>query len=124
MPTPAYTIAIKIDTDSLGSLEDSYLAALWHAAQINPAPFGDRNACELAERIGREIIRRFLVTTSPRMWDHQAAHIGLSKTLAQSPKDESCANGNNDIVNEVFTAVSKNVCYVEALARDVAGRDE
>lgn len=74
-PTPAHTIAIQIERDTLEHLEDSYLAALWHTAQINPAPFGDREACEIAERIGREIIRRFLAAAPPLLWVHQGTHI-------------------------------------------------
>jgi hypothetical protein len=44
---------------------------LWHLAQANPAPHGDRAAGELVERIGREIIRRWLQATPPELWRHQ-----------------------------------------------------
>jgi hypothetical protein len=68
------TVTFDIDTDKLGGYHDQHLAALWHIAQANPAPIEDRNAGELAELIGREIIRRFLKHTSPELWEHQGAH--------------------------------------------------
>lgn len=67
-------ITIDIDTDALGNLTDTYLAALWHAAQANPAPIRDREAGAVAECIGREIIRRFLADTPPELWAHQGGH--------------------------------------------------
>ncbi|KAB2351894.1 hypothetical protein F8566_05085 [Actinomadura rudentiformis] len=57
-------VSTEIDPARVNGYEDEYLAVLWHVAQINPAPFGDREAGELTERIGREIIRRWL-------WSHQ-----------------------------------------------------
>jgi hypothetical protein len=44
----------------------------WHLAQANPAPHGNWAAGELVERIGREIIRRWLKATPPELWRHQA----------------------------------------------------
>ncbi len=58
-------ITIKVDDAELGSYSDEFLAACWHAAQWNPAPHGDHAAGELAERIGREIIRRWLRGVPP-----------------------------------------------------------
>jgi hypothetical protein len=55
-----HEISIEVDDDRLGSYEDAHLAICWHLAQANPAPHGDRAAGELVERIGREIIRRWL----------------------------------------------------------------
>lgn len=43
-----------MDTAALHNLRDAYLAALWHAAQANPAAFDDREACALVEQVGRE----------------------------------------------------------------------
>jgi hypothetical protein len=65
--------AITVGTDDalLASYTDSQLATLWHVAQANPAPHGDRSAGELAERIGREIIRRWLAACQPELWHHQ-----------------------------------------------------
>jgi hypothetical protein len=64
-------IAIEVDDSGLGSYEDAHLAMLWHVAQANPARHGDRAAGELVERIGREIIRRWLNATKPELWRHQ-----------------------------------------------------
>lgn len=68
------SIAITIDTDTLGQLTDAYLCALWHMAQANPAPMEDRSAGQVAEYIGREIILRFLANTPPLLWERQGAH--------------------------------------------------
>jgi hypothetical protein len=64
-------ITIEIDDDHPGSYQDEHLAMLWHLAQANPAPHGDRATGELVERIGREIIRRWLQATPPELWRHQ-----------------------------------------------------
>ena len=64
-------ITIEVYDARLGSYEDAYLAMLWHLAQVNPAPHGDRAAGELVERIGREIIHRWLKATPPNLWRHQ-----------------------------------------------------
>jgi hypothetical protein len=77
------TIAITIDTDKLASVTDTYLAQLWHIAQANPAPVQDREAGELVEKIGREIIRRFLAGIAPELWAHQGEHY-YWWTLAQN----------------------------------------
>lgn len=69
------TVHIEIDSDNLQGYADSHLAALWHVAQLNPADgFESKEPGELAERIGREIIRRWLATTPPEMWHHQGHH--------------------------------------------------
>lgn len=68
-------VTIKINTDDLTSVTDTYLASLWHVAQLNPAdPFEDREAGVLAEKIGREIIRRFLRKTPAELWSHNGSH--------------------------------------------------
>jgi hypothetical protein len=64
-------ITIEVHDDRLASYPDAYLAALWHAAQANPAPHGDPSAGRLAERIGREIIRRWPRATEPELYHHQ-----------------------------------------------------
>lgn len=68
------TISISFDKDALQNYTDGHLAALWHVAQANPAPIEDHDAGEIAESIGREIIRRFLARTSPELWRHQGRH--------------------------------------------------
>ena len=60
-----HEITIEIDDTKLASYTDGYLAVCWHAAQHNPAPYGDYFAGELTERIGREIIRRWLKEARP-----------------------------------------------------------
>ncbi|MGH8572483.1 MAG: hypothetical protein ACREX8_07905, partial [Gammaproteobacteria bacterium] len=67
-------IRIEIDDGQLCGYTDSHLASLWHVAQANPAPFADRAAGELVERIGREIIRRWLGCCPPQLWHHQGRH--------------------------------------------------
>ncbi len=68
------TVTFEIDTGSLNNATDAYLAQLWHLAQANPAPISDRDAGELAETIGREIIRRWLKATGPELHAHQGHH--------------------------------------------------
>jgi hypothetical protein len=68
------TVTIDIGTVELSRYSDSHLATLWHLAQANPAPLGDRVAGELAERVGREVIRRWLGGTEPVPYRHQGRH--------------------------------------------------
>jgi hypothetical protein len=65
------SITIEIDTESLSSRTDSHLAFLWHLTQANPAPYGDREAGAIAERVGREIILRWITKIGPELWQHQ-----------------------------------------------------
>ena len=67
-----HEITIDVDDDALASYTDDRLALCWHVAQHNPAPFGDYLAGQLTERIGREIIRRWLRNVPPELWRHQA----------------------------------------------------
>lgn len=79
-------IAFEVDTNNLPRLDDQYLAAMWHLAQVNEAPFGDRVACDFVEQVGREIIRRFLVATPPALWNHQGRHhVEASQLIATQP---------------------------------------
>ena len=64
------TVTIAIDTDSLQSLSDQYLAATWYVVQMNPAPLGDQAASRLAAAMTKEICRRFLERTPPLMNAH------------------------------------------------------
>ena len=68
------TITFQVDTDHLTHTADDTLAQLWHISQANPAPFGDATACDLAEQVAHEIVRRWLATISPALWTHQARH--------------------------------------------------
>lgn len=65
------TITVDIDDERLDRCPDTRLAMLWHVAQHNLAPITDYRAGELVERIGREIIRRWLRHTPPALWNHQ-----------------------------------------------------
>jgi hypothetical protein len=69
-----HAITIEIDDVDLSRITDERLALCWHVAQANPAPYGDHLACDLAERIGREIIRRWLKRAKPELWHHQGSH--------------------------------------------------
>lgn len=71
----AITITFELDSDRLGSYTDAYLAQLWHIGQANPAPYGDAAACDFAECVGREVIRRWLASVGPELWTHQACHV-------------------------------------------------
>lgn len=64
-------VVVEIDVAQLRSYTAAHLAALWHVTQINPAPHGDRAAGDLAEKVGREIIRRWLRASEPELWHHQ-----------------------------------------------------
>lgn len=75
------SITFQIEADKLPHYTDAYLAQLWHIAQANPAPFGDAQACDLAEQVGREIVRRWLATTPPELWHHQGRHVSQSNIL-------------------------------------------
>jgi hypothetical protein len=66
-----HAITIEIDDNKLASYADEFLAVCWHLAQHNPAEYGDYLAGELAEHIGREIIRRWLRNAPPELWHHQ-----------------------------------------------------
>ena len=79
------TITFEVDADSLPALTDTYIAQLWHVAQANPAPFGDAVACNFAEHVGREIIRRWLASTPPELWTHQGRHVGGPGRASAAP---------------------------------------
>lgn len=69
-----YTIHVEIDRDQLQVYTDRHLASLWHVAQANPAPMENREAGQVAELVGREIIRRFVTQAGPELWAHQGGH--------------------------------------------------
>lgn len=83
------SITFEIDSDRFEGYSDTHVAALWHLAQANPAPMEDKTAGELAEKIGREIIRRFLASTPPELWNHQAVNHHWAKLhLADSEQKQ------------------------------------
>lgn len=68
-------ITIEFDPDHLGRYTDQRLATLWHVAQANPADgFEDQTAGDIAQKIGWEIIRRWLRSVPPEMYHHQQRH--------------------------------------------------
>ena len=67
-------VTVEIDTDRLMSYTDEHLALLWHVGQANPAPIENSDAADVAESIGREIIRRWLKTAPVELWHHQGRH--------------------------------------------------
>jgi hypothetical protein len=84
----AHAITIEIDDEKLTSYTYERLALCWHVAQHNPAEYGDYMAGQLVERIGREIIRRWLRGVQPELWHHQGrhhAHKWLSEFAAYQP---------------------------------------
>lgn len=82
------SITIEIDTDHITTATDSHLASLWHVAQANPAdPFETPDAGRLAERIGREIIRR--ERTGPELWRHQGHHFDWGQLHLKKDKERA-----------------------------------
>lgn len=70
-PENEQQITITIELSRLREYGDQYLAALWHVAQLNPAPHGDHDAGDLAGKLQAEIARRWLARTEPLMYSHQ-----------------------------------------------------
>lgn len=75
-------VTITINVHHLESYTDAFLATAWVVAQANPAPLGDVAAVRLAERIGREIIRRWMNRQHPPLWNHQGEHIPFAARSA------------------------------------------
>ena len=70
-----HQITIVIDEACLAGVTDECLAVWWHVAQANPADgFAASEPGDLAEKIGREIIRRWLANMQPELWNHQGRH--------------------------------------------------
>lgn len=69
------TISITFQLHNLTGYTDEYLAMLWHLAQANPADgFEHSEPGEIAEKIGREIIHRWLQAAPVALWHHQGEH--------------------------------------------------
>lgn len=70
-----HSITIEFDDGQVRGCEDSYLAMLWHVAQANSANgFEDNEPNEIVERIGSEIIRRWLAKAPVELYHHQGRH--------------------------------------------------
>lgn len=92
------TITFEVNSDSLDRYNDEYLAQLWHISQANPAPFGDRAACEFAEAVGHEIIRRYVSSQPPSLWAHQGRHVAAKQLMDQNALDfQSRVDSDNAI---------------------------
>ncbi len=91
------SITLEFDSDSL-SYVDGYLAALWHAAQWNSKPGADREACETAERIGREIIRRWLASVEPELWHRQGSHAESLPAIERNAKVQNVLRAARAVV--------------------------
>lgn len=75
-----HTITIEIDTDNLRNLEDSYLAAYWQVAQLNPAPRDNRDASSLVADLQGEIVRRW-VERAPTLQYNRTSDTSAWETL-------------------------------------------
>jgi hypothetical protein len=70
-----HDITITIDEAALAKVTDQVLALWWHVAQANPANgFAARGPGDVAEKVGREIIRRWLAKAPVELWHHQGHH--------------------------------------------------
>jgi hypothetical protein len=92
-PNPwKHQITIVIDEADLSRVTDETLAVWWCVAQANPADgFASREPGELAEKVGREIIRRWLAGVRPELWQHQGRHYYWHEltTLGQRNDDDA-----------------------------------
>lgn len=88
------SITITFEKDHLKSYTDQHLVSLWHVTQANPAQIDDPEAGDLAEQVGREIIRRFIALTPPPLWDHQGRHYPscVARGLRQQLQAQSAAS--------------------------------
>lgn len=82
------TICINVDTDSIESLEDSYLAALWHASQATSAPAASAEAGQLADQIATEIVRRWLGSVRPMLYERS-----LERSYWETLHQHGCWDG-------------------------------
>jgi hypothetical protein len=97
-------ITIEIDRDDLAGYTDEFLHLAWNVAQANPAPWDDRDAGELAELIGREIITRWIKRQAPVLWNHQARHYWQSQLTEHGKFD-----GEGDTYRPHAVAFAQNV---------------
>lgn len=72
-----HSITIEVDTDNLRNIEDSYLAALWQVAQLNPAPASDWDASSIVSTLSHEILRRWLSAAPVLQYNRHAAEYAM-----------------------------------------------
>ena len=58
----------NINTDDLPHLSDQAVAMAWYIVQTWPGTFGDADLCDLVERVGHEIINRWLRGAPIPVW--------------------------------------------------------
>ncbi len=95
IPDPwKHEITIVIDEADLGRVTDENLAVWWHLAQANPADgFASRKPGDLAETIGREIIRRWLTGVRPELWHHQGRHYYWHELIRLRERNDDGVSG-------------------------------
>ena len=58
----------NLNTDDLPLLTDQAIAMAWYIVQTWPGSFGDSALCDLVERVGHEIINRWLRGAPIPVW--------------------------------------------------------
>lgn len=99
-------ITISFDADSLTNYTDEHLVCLWAVTQANPAPQGCLEAGHAAERVAREIVRRFVDQVGLPLWSHQGsdaycmalARHGKGKWLDGEYVPDGQTQGGNDVL--------------------------
>lgn len=92
-------ITVTIDDAMLTGYSDKFLATAWNAVQNSHAEFGDSLMCDLAEHIGREIIRRWLRHIEPELWSVQGRHHS-QKWLSEFAKYEPGEGYKPHVMND------------------------
>lgn len=100
-------VVIEFDLDCLANYTEVFLAQLWHVCQANPAPFGDREACDAAEAVKSEIVRRWLKDAPVELFSHQASHVATEESICRNAEDlarrefaEALVDGAADVTLE------------------------
>lgn len=73
MTVMKHTLTLAINPSELHTVTDEYLAALWYVAQFQPDAdvFNQKAAGDLVEKIGREIIQRWMRGVPVPVWNVQ-----------------------------------------------------
>jgi hypothetical protein len=88
------SVTITVDTDRLSSYNDSYIAQLWHVSQANPAPFGDKDAGELAQALAFEIVQRWMHSQPIELYSHQANDFAFKQRMEKADTHTPCTQCN------------------------------
>lgn len=87
------SITLDVEVNDLKRYTDPYLAAVWHAAQAANAPYGDRVAGELVQKLSFEIIRRWLGGAPAELYKHQ---VGAHDSAVRSAFGRYVSGGTDD----------------------------